>query len=189
VNAILQSGDRVQTAKAARAELVLDNRSVLRLSENSELTLLELTPEAKTRKGASIFGIPLGGVWAKVSGLFASKSDFQLRLPTAIAGVQGTVYRASVGPDSAAVLRVYQGTVQVRGGTSVGKPRSLQPRQVPGPRQVGLEEWIRIVRAMQEIRIPRQGVPSEPQQFVDEGVDAQWVDWNKRRDEDFEREL
>jgi len=44
-----------------------------------------------------------------------------------------------------------------------------------------MEEWVRIVRAMQRITVDKSGVPSEPSDFERKDSDA-WERYNEERD-------
>lgn len=190
-NLILHSSDEIKTGNASRAELVLDNRSVLRLDANSHLKIENLKREGAYQ---AKFEFAVGSLWARISKLFQQKPQFDVEFPTAIAGVQGTTYRSVVAPDSATTVRVYDGAVEVRGSQSPPRPtgppqRIGPPQQVPGPSQVSLETWIKLVRAQQEIRIAKDGKPSDPAAFRDQGAELDWVRWNQQRDRDLESEL
>ena len=45
-----------------------------------------------------------------------------------------------------------------------------------------MEEWIRIVEAMQQITISPDGIPSKPRTFTLEEDVNDWVQWNVERD-------
>lgn len=190
-NLILHSSDEIKTGKASRAELVLDNRSVLRLDANSQLKIENLKRDAAYQ---AKFDFVVGSLWTRISKLFQQKPQFDVEFPTAIAGVQGTTYRSVVAPDSATTVRVYDGAVEVRGSQSPPRPtgppqRIGPPQQVPGPSQVSLETWIKLVRAQQEIRIAKDGKPSDPAAFRDQGAELDWVRWNQQRDRALESDF
>ncbi|KAA0227836.1 hypothetical protein EDS67_14820 [candidate division KSB1 bacterium] len=190
-NLILHSSDEIKTGNASRAELVLDNRSVLRLDANSHLKIENLKREGAYQ---AKFEFAVGSLWTRISKLFQQKPQIDVEFPTAIAGVQGTTYRSVVAPDSATTVRVYDGAVEVRGSQSPPRPtgppqRIGPPQQVPGPSQVSLETWIKLVRAQQEIRIAKDGKPSDPAAFRDQGAELDWVRWNQQRDRNLESEL
>lgn len=189
-NLVFYSSDEIKTGNASRAELVLDNRSVLRLDANSHLKIENLKREGAYQ---AKFEFAVGSLWARISKLFQQKPQIDVEFPTAIAGVQGTTYRSVVAPDSATTVRVYDGAVEVRGSQSPPRPtgppqRIGPPQQVPGPSQVSLETWIKLVRAQQEIRIAKDGKPSDPAAFRDQGAELDWVRWNQQRDRALEAE-
>jgi hypothetical protein len=198
-NLFLGPGDEIETRQKARAELVLDNRSVIRLSANSRLKITTLLRPEKQTAGArplqAQFDLSLGSLWTRVTKVFNRQPKIEVKFPTAIAGVQGTIYRAAVAADSTTNVRVYEGTVEVRGGGSLARPQRIgppkqvaPPQQIPGPQAVPLETWVQLVRAQQEITIARNGRPSVPSRFTDHGADLDWVRWNQQRDRDLDAE-
>lgn len=198
-NLFLAPNDEIETRDKARAELVLDNRSVIRLAANSRLKITKLLrqekPRAKTQPVQAEFDLSLGSLWTRVTKIFNRQPKVDVKFPTAIAGVQGTIYRATVAADSTTNVRVYEGAVEVRGGGNLTRPQQIgppqrvpPPQQVPGPQQIGLEAWVRLVRANQQVVISRDGRPSEPSRFTDQGAELEWVRWNQQRDLDLDAE-
>ena len=185
-NAVVYPGDKIKTGDNGRVELIINRESVVRLKENTELTI-ETFRDMKKKEGKTSLNFSLGSVWSKLKKFKDKISRFELELPTAIAGVHGTVYQTTVGSDSSAEVKVYDGEVAVSGKKQkkAVAPSGLHqinaPHQVPGPHQVSMEEWTRIVRAMQSIRIDRNGVPSDPTAFK-KTPDDSWEKWNEERD-------
>ncbi len=191
-NLILHAHDELETGKDGRAELVLDNRSVMRLAANSRLKIVALQRTATARNTASSYqaslALNVGSLWTRITLFLDKPPKIEVKLPTAIAGVQGTVYRAVVAADSTTNVRVYEGTVSVRANPPRRAPQRIgPPQQIPGPRQITTEEWIKMVRAYQELAIAKDGKPSEPRPFADQGNDLAWVRWNQERDRDLEQ--
>lgn len=198
-NLCLGPNDEIETREKARAELVLDNRSVIRLAANSRLKITKLLrqekPRVKTQPMQAQFDLSLGSLWTRINKIFNRQPKVDVKFPTAIAGVQGTIYRATVAADSTTNVRVYEGAVEVRGGGDLTRPQQIgppqrvpPPQQVPGPQQIGLEAWVRLVRANQQVLIGRDGRPSDPSRFTDQGADLDWVRWNQQRDLDLDAE-
>jgi len=196
-NLLLGPGDELKTGSNARAELVLDNRSVLRLDANSHLRIVSLERASSDGQPARIYkgklGLSLGSLWTRITKILGQRPRFDLQFPTAIAGVQGTIYRSTVAADSTTTVRVYDGAVEVRGKVqpaSTGAPRAIgPPREVPGPTEVTMETWVKMVRAYQEIVISNRGKPSQPRPFRDQGAEQDWVKWNQERDQDLDAEI
>lgn len=191
-NLILRVNDELETGKNGRAELVLDNRSVLRLAANSRLQIIalqrKLAAHDKTENSyQASFSLSVGSLWTKVTLFLDKPPKVEVKLPTAIAGVQGTVYRAVVAADSTTSIRVYEGAVSVRANLASAAPQRIgPPQQIPGPRQISVEAWIKLVREYQELVIAKNGKPSEPRPFSDQGGDLAWARWNQERDRDLE---
>ncbi len=187
VNSEVFPGDVIKTSKSARVELIINRESVVRLNENTELRI-EAFRDLKKKEGKTALNFSLGSVWSKVKQFKDKISRFELELPTAIAGVHGTIYHTTVNSDSSAEVKVYDGEVQVSGKpreTTNGNPSKAKiagkPFPVAGPRQVTMEEWTQIVRSMQSMKIAKNGQPSEPTDFQrTEGDD--WEKWNEERD-------
>jgi len=186
-NLILYPGAEITTGEKSRVELVLDDRSVLRLAAKSQLKIVQLAASTEKTKasGAShaSFDFSLGAVWTKVTKAMSRGSRYELKLPTAVAGVQGTIYRAAVAANGETSVGVYEGIVQVRG---VPPQRVGPPVQVPGPTQVPFETWVKLVRANQELTVTADGKPSEPQPLADKPQDREWVNWNQQRDRELD---
>lgn len=188
-NLILQPSDELETGADGRAELVLDNRSVMRLAANSRLRITALQRATPARNNAqpyqASFNLSVGSLWTRVTLFLDKPPKIEVKLPTAIAGVQGTVYRAVVAADSATSVRVYEGRVRVQASPASGAPQRIgPPQQIPGPQQVPVETWIKMVQAYQELVIAKNGKPGEPRPFQDRGNDLAWVRWNQERDRD-----
>ena len=150
-NLQLSEGDEIVTGQNGRVELVLNNRSVLRLDGNSHLRILALAKEEDTngRQGAA-FELFVGSLWTRIKKSLERPPQTDIHFPTSIAGVQGTAYRAVVAADSATNVRVYEGAVEMRqrqqGSSGIsGPPKKVEgPREVPGPQKVTLEAWIKL---------------------------------------------
>jgi phage tail protein X len=185
VNTIVYPGDVIETGTPGRVEIIINRESVLRMKENTRLTIDAFRDNA-TQKGKTQVGFSLGTVWAKVRKFKDSISRFELELPTAVAGVHGTVYQTSVSKDSSAEVKVYDGEVAVQnrslesGESGTGLSEVSGPDEVPGPSEVTMEQWTEIIRAMQRMSIDKKGKPSSVQPFTKSATD--WEKWNEERD-------
>ena len=66
------------------------------------------------------------------------------------------------------------------------KPYQIKgPHQIQGPHQVSLEEWVYIVKSMQQITINPKGQVVSVGEFQGKDPDENtpWVKWNKKREE------
>jgi phage tail protein X len=185
-NTIVYPGDAISTAANGRVELIVNREAVVRLRENTHLTL-EAFRDAGKDAGRTKIGFSLGSVWTKMKKFGDKISRFELELPTAIAGVHGTVYEASIEKDSSSEVKVFTGEVAVKNnpaahpaaGGEVGEMSG--PGEVEGPREVSMDEWVTIVRDMQKIRIDKKGKPRPVEEFKKNDHDS-WEQWNAERD-------
>ena len=186
----LKSGCEVSTGENSRLELVLPDNSMIRFAENTRFKLLQADVDNTGERDVKI-SVTLGKVWSNVRRALGGKGGFELSCENAVAGVRGTIYRMDVEADKSALVKVYDGEVNVAGVKSPqqlsakvsGAPKSVSgPQVIAGPKPVSMKEWVYIVKSMQQIHIKSNGKAEEPKDFTeDEDRDA-WVDWNKARD-------
>jgi hypothetical protein len=188
VNTALYPGDRVETSSNGRVEILVNRESVIRMKENSILELDSLRNVSKS-KGKTRFNFSFGSVWTKVKKFKDSISRFELELPTAVAGVHGTVYQTSVQKDSSSEVSVFDGEVAVSGNAPLAQTATKDltpgeiagPHEIPGPHEVSMETWTRIVRSMQKIHINKNGNPDSTAAIHEIPRDS-WTVWNEERD-------
>jgi hypothetical protein len=178
------------TMKGARLELQLPDESVIRFDENSDFRLVKASYEKTQGKRNVRFSMVLGKTWANVKQAFGTSKGFEVETNNAVVGIRGTKFRINVAADQSALIRVYQGSVMVKKPHRVpgpGEPgsqvqRVAGPKRVAGPQRVTMEEWVRIVEAMQQLTVSPEGVPSVTRAFtMDEDLND-WVQWNLERD-------
>ncbi len=185
-NTIVNPGDAITTAANGRVELIVNRETVVRLKENTHMTL-EAFRDAGKDAGKTKMGFSLGSVWAKMKKFRDKVTRFELELPTAIAGVHGTVYEASIEKDSSSEVKVFTGEVAVKNNPAVraaagGEEGEVSgPGEVEGPREVSIDEWVTIVHDMQKMRIDKKGKPRPVEEFKKNDYDS-WEQWNAERD-------
>jgi FecR protein/LysM domain len=198
-NMILTENDLIRVRSQSRAELILDNQSVLRLSENTVLTLRKMEEEKAAKKENTRMEMSMGRLWVRVSRLFNPASRYDVKTPTAIAGVQGTTYQLWVGGNQSTTIQVFEGAVNVYNpfpkalppvpGTpsQVAKPREISgPQEVRGPSPVSREEWTQIVlHQHQQINVTGRETPKPTAFNPSRERQSDWVRWNEERDADF----
>ncbi len=187
VNTQLNPGDQIITGPDGRVEIIINRESVVRLKENTQM-IIEGYRDNRAEEGKTRVNCQNGTIWTKMKRFRDRLSRFELSLPTAIAGVHGTVYQVSVNSESESEVKVYSGEVAVRGAspqsttTPSGEVREIPgPHEVAGPREVSMEEWTQIVKSMNMVSVGRDGKPSEQIEF-NRDPDDEWEQWNEDRD-------
>jgi hypothetical protein len=190
LGAFVEVGERIMTMKGGRLELQLPDKSIIRFDEESDVRLAKAEYNPAQSKRDVRFSLVLGKTWANIQTVFGSSKGVQVETENAIVGVRGTVFRMNVDLDRSAIIRVYRGSVAVSKPHRIPAPgepgseiqRVPGPTRVPGPHRVTVEEWIRIVEAMQQITVSGEGIPSKPRTFTMEEDLNDWVQWNLERD-------
>lgn len=114
----------IRTYVESSAELLFASGTVLKISENSVVTLNNAMVNPKAGVSNSSVKVATGQVWANVKKLTNAKSTFDFETPTAVASIRGTVLDLRVGRNGDQI-NVYEGLVMVRrrgGGREVPVP-------------------------------------------------------------------
>ncbi|GAB4187079.1 MAG: hypothetical protein Kow00108_24080 [Calditrichia bacterium] len=108
-NSELYPGDRVETKKESRCEILYHNGNVVRLDENSIYRITRVEEEKKETESELSFG----KLWANIVKIFSGPQSFDVKTPTAVAAVRGTVYQIKI--DSVASdFKVFNGSIGVK---------------------------------------------------------------------------
>ena len=199
-NLPVNEGDIIRTLAKSRCEITLVGGGKVRIGENAELVLN--TASVKPMEKNFNASLKKGNIWVSAKAAFGEKKNVSVRMPTAVAAIRGTKYRAKAGEDESEVL-VYEGKVDVNAAKNViedrqekrksfvpeGQPKFTlgpvteikAPTQVSRPYEVTLEEWITLAEGMQ-INVRKDG---KYHMFeFDQGKDADldFVKWNKELD-------
>ncbi len=191
----LTDDNEILVGDRSQVEIRYPDGSVMRLAQKSRFLMSEVKYDPKTETKNITVGLSVGRLWAKVRKLTAD-SSVQVKTANAVAGVRGTVYRVNVEEDNSAMVKVYDGSVYVANpprDPSQAADMSKAPHEVSGPHavpppyhEVTMEEWTEIVKAMQQITISPQGIPSKPQDFDPKAEADDWVKWNQERDKELD---
>ncbi|HOW56930.1 MAG TPA: FecR family protein [Smithellaceae bacterium] len=191
INDKVSAGCGITTGEKSRLELLLPDKSIVRFAENTNFNLMQADAKTGEKREIKIF-VKLGKIWSNVRKALGGKSGFEVSCENAVAGVRGTVYRVDVAKDKSAVVKVYDGEVGVwspkisedaKSSQLSGPPKPVAgPKKVAGPKRVSMEEWIYIVKSMQQIKIKSDGKAENPEEFTEVEDKDEWVDWNKSRD-------
>ena len=112
------SGDTVITENDSRAKIVMSDRNVLQLSPNSRFEITKYKTGATEDQREVQVALMQGKVRVQVEQKYGEKNKFELRTPTAVAGVRGTQYVAQFEPQSQTTT-----IVVLTGKVAVSTPR------------------------------------------------------------------
>lgn len=191
--------DIIKTAPKSRCEISLIGGGKVRIGENAELELNSASVKPMEKKFDA--HLKKGSIWVSAKAAFGEKKNIAIRTPTAVAAIRGTKYRATAGEDESAVL-VYDGKVDVNQAKNYIEERKKKrqglapkqtpfklgpvkeiaaPKQVSGPYEITLEEWVTLAEGMQiNIRADGKYHLFEFDQSKDD--EDEFVKWNKQRD-------
>ena len=190
---LLSAGDRITTGTGARLELKLPDGSYLRFDERTTFKLVSMVGSKKSKNRKISISLVVGKTWARVAKLFGKKrGGFSISTRTAVAGVRGTTFRMNVNEDNSAVVKVYDGEIEVKkkteedAGKKAAPPIFTKPVPIKGPHPVSMEEWVYIVKSLQQININPDGTAAKPFRFDIKADLNEWVKWNQMRDSEAE---
>ena len=127
VGDLLAPGDHLRTGASSGASLLLSDRTVMRLSENTEIVIVDLRTD-KNDNFIHRFKLAAGKIWSDVTpGTPAHPTTYEVVGPNAVAAVKGTSFEVEAsGPDTPTNVRVWDGTVACRPpGSSAVAPTVL----------------------------------------------------------------
>lgn len=124
LNMKLSTKDAIRTFVESRAEMEMENGSVIKLEENSTMEISNLAQDEKSKSENTKMKVMSGKMWANVKKMTNSRSSFSFETPTATASIRGTELSLEVDKDGTR-LKVFDGTVYIAptgggNGASVG---------------------------------------------------------------------
>ncbi len=143
----LKSGDHIKTGSASSCLIRWSGGNSVKLAAFTTMKIDKLEKNPAAGSENSSINMWNGKVYAKVNKMNGSQSSFEVRTPTAIAGVRGTQLSVAVGSDGTTDVGCFDGSVQVNGvgGGGVlleeGQRTSVKKDEQPGPpEQLSQEE-------------------------------------------------
>ncbi len=180
-NTIVYPGDVIETTRRGRVELIMNREIVVRMDGNSRIRIDSFRNKKQSHETSSI-QLAGGSVWTKVKEFSNSAGRFQLKLPSAVARVHGTVYDAVVKSAGETELRVYKGTVSVAGaGRTPAKTIAFANAGEKAAAERTNENWTKTVRSNQRLTIDELGRVSDLLS-VTNVIEGGWEAWNENRD-------
>jgi hypothetical protein len=111
----LEQGDHLKTGAKCFAEILVDDGSQIKLEENSEITLSELSADPQTKSMTASVYLWFGRMLSNISRLANSRTRFEVQTPTVLAGVRGTDFAVEVVDGKQTDVGVFDGEVAVAG--------------------------------------------------------------------------
>ena len=98
VGAVLTQGDVITTKADSWVTLNLGGpeEATINVKPNSQLALAELTTNEKKGVQNTLLDLAMGEILIKTQKLHAKESKFEVKTPTSIVGVRGTVFSVTV---------------------------------------------------------------------------------------------
>ncbi len=167
-------GDSLKTAQNGRIVLQFFNGSIVRLAEDSEVTLTDLSKRSDSEKIA--LTLAHGTIWvSKGKSEGVSQSTVEVRTPHTLVNDIGTIFEVSSG--QVETVRVLRGNVKVHVlDTDGGKNQKLDTIDVGVGQEVNFDSAV--LKAFQN----RQN-PSVLMAFGDQFRASEWYNWNAAEDQ------
>ncbi len=106
----LDQGAVIRTDRNGRCDIQVGGESVFRMQSDSEIRLSELSQNLESGKKSTQLELTIGKVLVKPKELKPGES-FQVRTPTAVAGVRGTRFSVETSPEKDTRISVLAGKV------------------------------------------------------------------------------
>lgn len=202
------SRESYRTMIKSRAELELSEMDILRLAPKTTIDIVALYEESYSGKQKTEINLEDGDLWAQVNSA-DDENEFEMGTDISAAAITGTNFRIKKDNEQTQ-MKVYHGEVKIAnsknslaygkpvsvdsyqdsgqestGPTYVPGPKEVQgPEEVSGPKEITLEEWIYVVKNMQQITFDKNGKVISAGEFSRDDTDEQssWIEWNKKRD-------
>ncbi len=185
LNYVIRQNMKIRTTSDSKAEITLSNNTIVRLDEKTEVDMKNCFP-AEEKKSSKIV-LTLGNLWANMTRLTQTRSNFETESPTAVAAVRGTIYNMSYNEsDTTSTVAVHEGKVDVVPAKKKSKESGVPqgwgaPKEVGPPKVVSLDEWITIL-ANQKVTIGWSGWYERADFDPEEEAKDEWVKFNLDRD-------
>ncbi|MBD3343886.1 MAG: hypothetical protein GF401_02345 [Chitinivibrionales bacterium] len=126
----VRMGWDIRTYVESSAELQFKSGTIIKVGENSVVTLSKALMDQKAQSNNSSVKVATGKIWANVKKMTNKKSTFDFETPTAVASIRGTKLGISVGKGETSI-DVYEGLVMVKArGAQKAVPVSTKTRAV-----------------------------------------------------------
>jgi hypothetical protein len=184
----IKIGDHVKTGEESRCEVTLTDNTIVRLDENT-IQQFEKLNDPLTYPPKSIL-LSAGKLWLNARKILSKEDSFKVRTNKAVCAIRGTTFSVE-DRKTYTRIRVLEGEVTSWSALFDNKNTlnqtgemgdSSKPYIVKGPHPISMEEWVEVVKALQQITIDTKG-GFEKQNFdLDKLSKDPWVAWNMERD-------
>ncbi len=123
----VKTGDTLSTGPQSSLALNWIDGTRICVGPSTVLTVLQCQINKSTDAETSVFKLNTGQIWIRIIRVLSQQSKFEIRTPTATAGVRGTIFSVKV-TDGVTEISVYDGTVSVQsasGAVEVTENKSL----------------------------------------------------------------
>jgi ferric-dicitrate binding protein FerR (iron transport regulator) len=108
----LAPGTKILTGPDGKAEISLEDGSIIVVQQNSSMVLSGIKRQKKKKTSILIF---FGRIWNKVSSAVGGRAGYEVNTPIVVCGVRGTEFETAVADDGSVRVIVNEGTVNVKG--------------------------------------------------------------------------
>ena len=107
------AGTLVKTGPDGGVTLNWVDGTRLRMGPDTQLRVRKCVLNTSNHASVALFDLDVGTIWVRILELIGERSKFEIKTPTATAGVRGTVFSVSVGADNRTTVSVFEGAVAV----------------------------------------------------------------------------
>lgn len=182
----ISTGDRVRTLDSSAASIIFFDNSVMRLDENTEITLTELHIDSENYLDQDVDVELLSGrVWSRIMNLLDLDSTYEVETSSVVATVRGTAFSMSVGDRGETEVDVTESQVALtmfKATSDTGEIIKTNPKKI----NIGAGQFIK--RGPTKNTKPGEFVDIaniNPQQINEERLKSNWYLKNIAKDEDF----
>ncbi|MFN3966611.1 MAG: FecR domain-containing protein [Endomicrobiia bacterium] len=188
----IKEGNKIKTGKNAFCDIVMQDGSTIRLSENTEIDIITL--KIKNKDQNYKFKIKFGKILGLMGKLNSTNSSINIQTPTAVMAIRGTDFSIITSSESTH-LGLFEGELNIKTETEEeiilkpdmealieeGKKATVHDR-LSRIMEKEKERWQKVKEYVEEIRQKMQ----ERESYLQERLKIQKSkldDWEKRREE------
>ena len=144
---ILQAGNKIKTDNGGKATITFFDGSIIELSENTEISLDELTSKSPSSLKTIKIGQTIGETTNRIIKLVDPASRYEIETPSGVAAVRGSTMVVKVVADGTTNVYNVEGTISFTAQGKevmipVGSSSTAKPGEIPSTPQPGLPTGI-----------------------------------------------